>query len=179
MENHEGKDNKIKRISKILILVYIIFLLSVIINNGLSKYRTAYAKDDVKINVANPIANVVAQSELEITELHNEEIEWNFIVNNYNGTSKNVSAINEVELNYKIEISKGNLENLQYKLYKIDGQTKRELTLSNDVTDEEFELQNGNVQEDKFCLVIKTSDDVDQKGLQGNVNIKLQAIQKN
>lgn len=167
------KQKKNKKITKFFILVYIVFLLSIILNNSLSKFRSTYA-NKTSTEIAKPIANVVTQNDLSITNLHNEEVEWNFLVNNYSA-----SEINQVSLTYKIKINKGELKDLQYKLYKIEGETRTELTMENDMTNEELELSNIHTQDDEYCLIIKTTDDVTQKGLKGNINVSIVATQIN
>lgn len=166
------KQKKSKKIRKLLLLIYVIFLLSIILNNGLSKYRSTYA-NKTSAEIAKPIINVVTENELSIDNLHNEEVEWNFTVNNYTD-----EEINQISLTYKIKIDKGNLTDLQYVLYKIeDDETRTEITMNDNETAEAFELSNVQTQEDKYCLVIKTTDEITQKGLEGNINISVTATQ--
>ena len=166
-----NKQRTSKRIGRLLLLIYVAFLLSILITNGLSKFKTAYG-NSTNLEIAKPIANLVAENELSIKDLHNEEVEWNFNVNNYTD-----SEINQVLLSYKIKIDKGNLTDLQYKLYKIENGNKQELVLENDITSEEFLLSNTNIQIDEYCLVVKTTNNIDQKGLDENVNVSIIATQ--
>ena len=167
------KQKKSKKIRKLLLLIYVIFLLSIILNNGLSKYRSTYA-NSTSADIAKPIINIVTENELTLENLHNEEVDWHFNVNNYTD-----EHVNQIALTYKIKIEKGDLTELQYTLYKIeeDGTETKIVMSEDDITEESFELSNVQTQEDSYCLKIKTTDDVTQKGLKGNINISVTATQ--
>ncbi len=163
---------KNKKLAKLLFLIYILFMLSIILTNGFAKFRTAYASKSTA-QIARPIINVVTDT-LTIEDLHNEEYEWNFIVNNYNS----VDEINQVELSYKIKIDMKELVNVEYKLYKIDEETKTELQLVDGTTEQEFELPYESMKEDKYCLIIKTADGISTESIQSNIIINVSATQK-
>lgn len=165
-------NKKSKKITKLLVLTYIVFMFSIILTNGLSKYRTTYANKSTA-SIAKPIINVVTDT-LTVENLHNEEYEWDFSVTNYN----NENEINEVALAYKIQINMHDLANIEYKVYKISGQTKTELQLVDGTTQQEFQLTSESMQEDKYCLVIKTADGVTSKSLESNIEINISATQK-
>lgn len=156
------KQKRSKKLKKLILLIYVMFLLSIILTNGLSKYRTTYG-NEVSAKIAKPIIEVKTDP-LTIENVHNEEVVWNFSVNNYLE-----EEVNQVALSYKIKIGPQNLQDLQYELYKIENETETKIKMSTDgISEEDFNLSNTEIQEDKYCLKIKTGDDVptfDTKGI--------------
>lgn len=166
------RTKKKKKFGIILLLIYIVFMLSVILTNGLSKFKTTHSTN-AKARIANPIVNVVTET-LEVSDLHNEEYELNFSVNNYDDTNK----VNQVLLEYTIQINTGNLSNVEYELYKINGSEKTKVELLNGITQQGYELISDTIQEDEYCLVIKTSNTVPEEFIKDNVIVSVSATQK-
>lgn len=164
---------KILKTYKVLGLIYVIILFIIIVHSQFARITKQYEKK-VNVEIANPIAKIVSDDSLTIRNLHNKDLEWNFSVNNHDN-----NKISEVLLSYKIKIDKGNLEDLQYKLYKIDNENRIELEINNDKTIKEFMLSNTQIQEDRYCLVIKTTDDIEQEGLEGNIKVSIESAQIN
>lgn len=172
---------KSKKLSKILLLMYIIFLLSIILTNGLSKFRSTYTKNS-SASITKPLINVVTPKDeenkeiLSIENLHNEKVDWNFSINNYNGEKQHPTELNQVALLYKIKINVSDkLNDIEYKIYKVeDGQKTDEISI-----DEEFELISNSIQEDNYCLEIKTTDKIQTKQeLEDGIKISVTANQK-
>lgn len=170
------KPKKFKRLKVIFLLVYIAFLLSIILNNGLSKFRRTFA-NETSMQIAKIVVNTVYDTPTTIENLHNEEVEWGFKVVNYNGDKLTTTDINEINGNYRLQVDLGTLTNLQYKLYKIVNETKTELQLVQGITVNQYPLQNRTIQEDEYCIEIKTTDNVNQSALQGTVKINVIAEQ--
>lgn len=164
---------KFTKFKLIFLLAYITLLLSLILVGGLSKYKKSYLQTNNTIQIAKAISNIIYDELPEIEDLHNEEVEWYFTVNNFNGNKLTTTDINQVALNYKIEVNKGELTDLQYKIYRINGENRTEVNINSQT----FSLSNQAVQEDRYCIVLKTTDDVDQKSLEGNIQIDIIASQ--
>ena len=148
-------------------------MLSIVIAGGLSKYKKAYAQPE-GIPIAKVVSNIICDGVPQIEDLHNEEVEWFFTVNNFNGNKLSTTDINEVALSYTIEVDLGELTDLQYSIYSINGEQRTLVNINN----QSFTLSNQTVEEDKYCMVIKTTDDVDQKSLEGNIHISIVASQE-
>lgn len=174
-ENEKSK-KKYKKFAILLVLIYIVFVLSIILRDGLSKFSTTYSTNSTA-KIATPIINIVNEQEHYIIEdLHNQEISYNFKVTNYNSDSE----INAVLLAYDLEISLGKdiNNNIEYKLYKINGNVENKISLVDGLTNENFKMSFGEKQEDSYCLRLKTLDNTDIAGIEDNISISLTAVQQ-
>ena len=98
----------------IILVVSIAFICNVFMYHTFAKYTTK-AIQNINTNIANPILELEGGESKQIT-LTSLETYYDFNVKNYNKDEK----INEVDMDYYIEISPQNLEKLDIHLYKED-----------------------------------------------------------
>lgn len=143
------------------------FLACVIVSISYAKYKQALTGDG-KVEVAKPILILERTSDIKIDGIKDEV--YDFSVKNYTDTQ-----INEVNLNYSIQIINDSHANLEFTLYK-NGQ---QIDLNHGET-EGILLSNLKKQEDNYELKIKYNDDSAMKSdIYGNVQIKVEAVQEN
>lgn len=171
-----NNEKKGKRIKRAFLLVYIALLLSIVLIGGLSKFKRIYTNENV-MGIAKVITNIVYDTSPSIQNLHNEWVEWDFSVNNFNGEQATTTDISNVKVQYFLQVDLGTLTGLQYKLYQVSGQTKTELQMSNNISVLSFYLGNQLAEKHDYSISIKTSDNVNQKDLTGNIKISAIATQ--
>lgn len=164
-KEEEQKENKW---ILLLILLLFIILLGLLIGISFSKYQSEIV-GNLSTNIAKPVLQITREQSLLLTALE-PRASYVFEVKNYQE-----NQINEVEMEYYIEIISHTDEAIKFDLYK----ENEKITLKDNKT-KKINLVNNKMQTDSYRLEI-TYDSA--KGTQGkdineNVEIKIHSIQK-
>jgi len=166
------KKNKIplKNRKKEIILMIIVMLILILFFSGYSMGK-GYQKTniDAKTKIAEPILVVENGPILEING-KNEKETYDFKVKNYRENGE----INQIDLNYFIEILTPTQETISFKLYR----GEEEITLENNKT-QNRKLQKKYTQEDNYKLEIlyDKNKNKDTKDILQDVQIKVHSEQ--
>ena len=161
------KTNKIINVTLVILLIILILILCWIYFSGksFSRYKTTVTSNSIA-QVAKPVFNVDGDY-IKIDGI--EDTSYKFSVKNYDS-----SSTSEVKIKYYIEIVNNSQANLTFKLLdennnviKLD---KNKSTI--------FELNKDIKQSDNYILNVKyTNDTAIVDDIQGNVQIKVEAVQ--
>ena len=164
----KGEYNPILNMKKGVILSLTIFAICII--GAMHGYTYAKYKSEVNAvgmaKIAKPVMIIDKAEELKLDAL-NTDGTYVFTVKNYNDTE-----INEIEMQYYIEILGYDLENIELELTRngenvdiLDGKT------------EEFELLHTTKMDDEFILKIKYIDSSKKKDVNGNIQVAIHSKQ--
>ena len=170
----KGKNNK-QRKGKIIIilLLFLVILLGIVVGTSLSKYQYLI-HGKVVSQIAKPIIEIRREESILVTA-SSPKASYTFEVRNYKEDEPNEININEVDMEYYIEIVGGKNEAIRYELYR--GET--EIPLTNNKT-EKIQLIKGEKDTHIYRLDItydktKTNSNT---SINENVEIKIHSIQK-
>lgn len=162
----ETKENKRK--IGILILLILIILLGILVGISFSKYQNKMIGQGFS-NIAKPVLEVRREQSLLLTALA-PKASYVFEVRNYKE-----DELNEVEMEYYIEIISNTDEAIKFALYKGEEQ----IPLNNNRTDK-IKLTKEEKQTHSYRLEItydKTKSTI-EKDINENVEVKIHSIQK-
>lgn len=159
-----------KSIKIILIIVLIIiFLLLLFLFCG----KLSYSKYKSKVNssavgdIAKPVFEVEGLDSIKIDGVNDSE--YNFSVKNYKDNEKS-----DVDLEYYIEITNNSEANLSFKLLNSKNRTVK---LDRNNKSAKFTLDSANKQKDDYKLVVTYKSSESITDIEGNVQVKVEAIQ--
>lgn len=166
-KNELKKENKKRKIIVFILLLFVI-LFGTLVGVSLAKYETQM-QIQAFANIAKPILEVETQKSLLITALASKAA-YVFEVRNYKE-----EELNQVEMEYYIEIIAPEKEVIQFCLY----QGEKQIPLIQNKT-EKISLPKEEKQVHSYRLEItydKTKEMTNEK-IEGNVEIKIHSIQK-
>lgn len=117
---------------------------------SLAKY-TATADGSMGVAIAKPIIELETDI-TDVGEIDENEKEISFRVKNYKINEDSSKTINDVNQFYGIGILTEGGNELNFKLFKVEGENQREITLENNESVEQFDLKHTTEQEDRFIL---------------------------
>ena len=157
----------------IIILLFLVVLLGIVVGTSISKYQySIYGK--VMSQIAKPIIEIRKEESILVTA-SSPKASYTFEVRNYKEDEPNKVNINEVDMEYYIEIIGGKNDAIQFELYR--GET--EIQLTNNKT-EKIQLIKGKKDTHLYRLDItydKTKAN-SNTSINENVEIKIHSIQK-
>lgn len=158
----------------IVVLIFLVILLGILVGTSLSKYQTIIVGKSIA-EIAKPIIEIRREESILVTA-NSPKASYAFEVRNYKeDESNNKTSINEVDMEYYIEIVGGKNDAIQFALYR--GETKIQLT--NNKT-EKIQLIKGEKETHIYRLDI-TYDATkanSNTSINENVEIKIHSIQK-
>lgn len=163
-ENDKKKDSKIV----LLLLIIFIILLGILIGISFSKYQSKLEGQAIA-KIAKPIIEVRKEQSLLVTALV-PKVSYIFEVRNFKD-----DEINQIEMEYYIEIISNANEAINFKLYN----EEKQITLNNNKT-EKIKLEKEERKAHSYRLEIiydKTKGEM-EKDINENVEIKIHSIQK-
>lgn len=163
-ENNKDKENKIV----LLLLLIFIILLGMLVGISFSKYQSKLEGQAIA-NIAKPVIEVRKEQSLLLTALA-PKASYTFEVRNFKE-----EELNEVEMEYYIEIVSHTDEAINFKLFRGEEQ----ISLNNNKT-EKIKLTKEEKQTHSYCLEItydKTKGEIG-KDINENVEVKIHSIQK-
>ncbi len=159
-----------KRKSKhiILVLLFLVILLGVFVGVSLAKYETQI-QTKAFASIAKPILEIETQKSMLITALATKAT-YVFEVRNYKE-----EQLNEVEMEYYIEIISHTDESIQFSLYR--GETLVPLT-ENKTENIKLTKEEKQVHSYRLEITYEEAKTNKQEDIKGNVEIKIHSIQK-
>lgn len=162
-ENDEKRDSKIV----LLLLIIFIILLGMLIGMSFSKYQSKLEGQAIA-NIAKPVIEVRKEQSLLLTVLA-PKASYVFEVRNFKE-----DELNEIEMEYYIEIVSHTDEAISFALYRGEEQ----ISLTNNKT-EKIKITKEEKQTHSYCLEItydKTKGEIG-KDINENVEVKIHSIQ--
>lgn len=170
-EEKQG-NNKNSKLGIILGIIVII-LLGILVGISFSKYQEKMTAKGFA-EIAKPVLEVRRQQSFEITALKPKAV-YCFDVRNYKEKENNKIEINEIEMEYYIEIISNTEEEIQFNLY----QGEKRIPLNNRKT-EKIRLSKEEQQSHSYRLEVTYDKEKSTKeeNINAEVEIKIHSIQK-
>lgn len=152
-----------------LVILVIIIILIIFVGISFAKYRVNI-DGNVLAKIAKPIVELRGEQSISITAI-NPKSSYIFEVRNYNDKKQ----INEVDMEYYIEIISKVNSSIEFSLYK----EENKINLKDNKTDKIL-LTKENKEEHKYRLDITYTKDnkLTDKDINENIEIKIHSIQK-